>query len=166
MAPKKEDFSLVLKKGIDIVSKIGGIATLEGAKPVLEQRLDKENYDKLSAIRTEEVLIKIANAIVMCDPDSVFINTGSEADKAFIRKLSLEKGEEEALPMKDHTIHYDLKDEQGRIIDRTYYIVNEDEQISSLANRMERSQAMDEIQEIMVSGAPPQARAVGGAGHP
>jgi phosphoenolpyruvate carboxykinase (GTP) len=149
MAPKKEDFSLVLNKGIDIVSKIGGISTLEGAQKVLEEKLDKENYDKLSTLRTEAVLIKIANAILMCDPDTVFINTGSEADKAFIRKRSLEKGEEEALPMKDHTIHYDLKDEQGRIVDRTFYIVNEDEQISSLANRMERDRAMGEIQEIM-----------------
>jgi len=149
MASKKEDFSLVLNKGVDIVSKIGGIATLDGARSVLMEKLDKENYDKLSAIRTEAVLIKIANAIVMCGPDAVFINTGSDADRAFIRNLSLEKGEEEALPMKDHTIHYDLKDEQGRIIDRTYYIVNEDEQISSLANRMERDRAMNEIQEFM-----------------
>jgi phosphoenolpyruvate carboxykinase (GTP) len=149
MAPKKEDFSLVLKKGIDIVSKIGKIATLDAAKEVLTKKLDQENYGKINSIRTEEVLIKIANAILMCDPDSVFINTGSEADKAFIRELSLKKGEEEALPMKDHTIHYDLKDEQGRIIDRTYYIVNEDEQVSSLANKMERDRATNEIQEFM-----------------
>jgi len=150
MASKKEDFSLVLKNGIDIVSKIGGIATLDEAGSVLAEKLDKANYDKLSAIRTEEVLIKIANAILMCEPDAVFINTGSEADREFIRELSLEKGEEDSLPMKDHTIHYDLKDEQGRIIDRTYYIVNEDEQISSLANRMERDRAMNEIREFMV----------------
>ena len=149
MIPKKEDFSLVLNKGIDIVSKIGGIATLDGARSILMEQLDKDNYDKLSTIRTEEVLIKIANAIVMCEPDAVFINTGSEADRTFVRKLSLEKGEEKTLPMKDHTIHYDLKDEQGRIIDRTFYIVNENEQISSLANRMERDRAMNEIQEFM-----------------
>ena len=38
--------------------------------------------------------------------------------------------------MKDHTIHYDLKDEQGRIVDRTFYIVNEGEQASSLGKKM------------------------------
>ncbi len=149
MALNKEDFSLVLKRGTDIVSSIGGIATLNEATTVLGQKLDKDNYAKLSSIRTEEVLIKIANAMIMCDPDTVFINTGSEADRAFIRELSLQKGEEEALPMKDHTIHYDLKDEQGRIIDRTYYIVNEGEQVSSLANKMQRDQATVEIREFM-----------------
>ena len=41
--------------------------------------------------------------------------------------MSLKKGEEKELPMKGHTIHFDLAKEQARIIDRTFYIVNEDE---------------------------------------
>ena len=35
--------------------------------------------------------------------------------------------------MKDHTIHFDLAQEQARIIDRTFYIVNEGEKVSVLA---------------------------------
>ncbi len=149
MASKKEDFSLVLNRGTDIVSELGGIKTLAAAKAIFNKKLEGENLSKIGAIHTEEVLIKIANAIVMCDPDTVFINTGSDADQAFIRSLSLEKGEEDALPMENHTIHYDLKDEQGRIIDRTYYITNEEEQVSSLANKMERNQAMEEVRTHM-----------------
>ena len=38
--------------------------------------------------------MKIANAIAMCRPDSVFINTGSETDRQFIRDLAIERGEE------------------------------------------------------------------------
>ena len=52
--------------------------------------------------------------------------------------------------MKNHTIHYDLKEEQGRIVDRTYYITNEDENVSSLANRMDRPRALEEVREKMV----------------
>ena len=92
------------------------------------------------------MVIKIANAIAMCEPDAVFINTGSEEDKQHIREMALQKGEEAKLPMENHTIHYDLKDEQGRIIDRTFYIANEGEDVSSLANKMDRAESADGYQ--------------------
>jgi phosphoenolpyruvate carboxykinase (GTP) len=85
----------------------------------------------------------------MCEPETVFINTGSESDKAYIREMAVKNGEEAKLPMDGHTIHFDLKDEQGRIIDRTYYISNEEEHISSLANKMDRAKALIDIQDKM-----------------
>ncbi|MFC1515579.1 phosphoenolpyruvate carboxykinase domain-containing protein, partial [Thermodesulfobacteriota bacterium] len=51
------------------------------------------------------------------------------------------------LPMPGHTIHFDLKEEQGRIVDRTYYIANEGEEISSLANKIDRADALTDIRE-------------------
>lgn len=137
------------KKGIDIVAEIGGITTLDNAMRLFEDKLDDKNLTRIKKIEHAEVIIKIANTIAMCKPDDVFINTGSEADKTYIREMALKKGEEEALPMDRHTIHFDLKDEQGRIIDRTFYIANEGENISSLANRMDRAKALIEIREKM-----------------
>jgi phosphoenolpyruvate carboxykinase (GTP) len=87
-------------------------------------------------------LVKIANAIVICKPAcGSIINTGTEADRQFIRDLAVDKGEEKPLAMENHTIHFDLKEEQGRIIDRTYYIADEWEHVSSLANRIDRPTA-------------------------
>ncbi|MFA4916177.1 MAG: phosphoenolpyruvate carboxykinase (GTP) [Syntrophales bacterium] len=137
------------KQGVDIVQAIGGVDSPEAADKIFEKNMDQSQLKKLRKINNVEALLKIANAIVMCEPDTVFINTGSEADRAFIRDLAVKNGEEKPLPMDMHTIHYDLKDEQGRIIDRTFYIANEDEQISSLANKMLRAQALDEIREKM-----------------
>ena len=135
------------KKGIDIVIEIGGIKTYEEAMQLFENRLDDIHLARIKTISHQEVIIKIANAIAMCEPESVFINTGSEEDKQFIRELSLKKGEEETLPMEGHTIHYDLKEEQGRIVDRTYYIANKGEEISSLANKIDRADALIDIRE-------------------
>jgi len=137
------------KKGIDIVVHIGGITTFEAAMRLFEDRLDEENLSRIQKIKNPEVALKIANSIVMCEPETVFINTGSESDKAFIREMALKNGEEAKLPMDGHTIHFDLKDEQGRIIDRTYYISNEEEHISSLANKMDRAKALIDIQDKM-----------------
>lgn len=140
---------LELGKGIDIVAEIGKIATIGEAMALFEKKTDETHFARLKRIENQEVLVKIANAVSMCDPDSVYVNTGSEEDRLFIRKLAIEKGEEKALPCENHTIHFDLKEEQGRIIDRTYYIANQGEKISTLANRMERDGALEEIREKM-----------------
>jgi len=135
------------KQGVDIVVEIGGIKTYEAAVKLFEEKLDPEHLSRIQKIKHPEVVIKIANAIAMCQPDSVYINTGSGADRQYIREWSLQKGEEAKLPMQGHTIHYDLKEEQGRIIDRTFYIANEDEDISSLANKIYRAEALEDVRD-------------------
>jgi phosphoenolpyruvate carboxykinase (GTP) len=131
--------------GIDIAFELGGIGSSEDASKLFEDRLAPEQLERIRRIDNKAALIKIANAIVMCAPDDVFVNTGSAEDKQFIREMALKKGEEEALPMAGHTLHYDLKEEQGRIIDRTYYIANDEENISSLGKRMTRGDALDAV---------------------
>ena len=140
---------LELKKGIDILAEVGGIKTLNEAKALFEVKCDQENLAKLSKITNEEALLKIANAISMTDPDAVFVNTGSDADVQKIREMSLEKGEEKPLAMKDHTIHFDLAQEQARIIDRTFYIVNEGEEVSVLAKKILRDEAYEYVKTHM-----------------
>jgi len=136
-------------EGIDIVKEIGGITTAEAARKLLKERMSADQYARIADFEDPEIILKIANAALMCEPDHIFINTGTEADKQFIRDMALQKGEEEALPMKSHTIHYDLKEEQGRIIDRTYYISNPGESVSSLANRMPRAEAIETVRKGM-----------------
>jgi len=137
------------KKGIDIVTEIGGITTFEAAMQLFENKMDKTNLSKIQTIKHPEVVIKIANAIAMCEPEAVFVNTGSEADRQYIREMALQNGEEAKLPMEGHTIHYDLKEEQGRIVDRTFYIANEDEEVSSLANKVYRTEALKDVRDKM-----------------
>jgi len=136
-------------EGIDIVQEIGRVPDYDAALAVFKRTMDASNFARIQKIENSEISLKIANAIVMCEPDNIFVNTGSEEDRQFIRELALKTGEESSLPMENHTIHFDLKKEQGRIIDRTYYIANEGEHISSLANKMLRAQALDEIRAIM-----------------
>ena len=137
------------KDCIDIATELGGIKTVAAAQQVFSKKMDKENLTRLSKIKNPDILKKIANGIVICDPDSVFIDTGSEADRQFVRELSLQKREESKLPMDGHTIHYDLKEEQGRIIDRTFYIYNEGEQVSSLGLKKDRAEVLEDIRDKM-----------------
>jgi len=136
-------------KGIDIILHIGDIKNINQRDVIFKEKMDQQNLSKISQIKNSEVLFKIANAISMCNPDQVFINTGSEEDISYIRDLAIKKGEESKLLMKDHTIHFDLKEEQGRIVNQTFYIANEDEHVSSLANKKLRNDALIDIKEKM-----------------
>ena len=140
---------MVKAKTYDIAQAIGGIQTPEAADALFRETLSVEHSQRMQRIQTPAVRIKVANAIALCQPDRVFINTGTDADRAFIRQLAIDNGEEKALPISGHTIHHDLKEEQGRIIDRTFYIVNPDEEVSSLANKILRDEALEDVREKM-----------------
>jgi phosphoenolpyruvate carboxykinase (GTP) len=139
----------ITEKDMDIITELGRIDSEEKAKAIFEKYMDREHLGRILKISHPEVLKRIANSIVICNPKAVFVNTGSPADKQFIRTLALEKKEEAPLAMEGHTIHFDLAKEQGRIIDRTYYIANPEDEVSSLANRMNRPTALEQVRSNM-----------------
>ncbi|MFO7987941.1 MAG: phosphoenolpyruvate carboxykinase (GTP) [Desulfotignum sp.] len=134
---------------MDILNELGKIESAEQALAVFKERMDASQFGRISSITHPEVLKRIANAVVICNPDHIFINTGSESDRGFIRNLAIETGEERPLALDNHTIHFDLPGEQGRIVDRTFYIADPEDQVSSLANRMNRPQALEDIRVNM-----------------
>ncbi|MDY0375353.1 MAG: phosphoenolpyruvate carboxykinase (GTP) [Desulfobacterium sp.] len=131
--------------GSDISCELGKVDSIEKIDAVFEQYLDDKHLSRMDRQVNFDVRKKIANAIAICKPKAVFINTGTPEDRTFIRKLALERGEESPLAMANHTIHFDLEKEQGRILDRTFYIADEWEDISSLAQRMDRETALKDI---------------------
>jgi len=140
---------LQLKKGFNILFELGGIKTHSQVHELLGQRLDAENLSKLSRIENDWALLKIANSIAMADPEDVFIYTGSPEDKERIRDLSLKNGDERSLAINGHSIHYDLPEEQARIVDRTFYIVNEGSDVSIMAKKILREEALEYLREHM-----------------
>jgi phosphoenolpyruvate carboxykinase (GTP) len=146
---QEERHMLELRKGTDILSAVGGVKTIAEARALFDATLDAPNRDKLQRIRSEEAALRIANAIAMCGPARVFVVTASKEDVEACRRFSLEAGEEKPLAMKDHTIHFDLPEDQGRMVDQTYYIANEGEDVSVLAKKMARAEAHDYIRQTM-----------------
>ncbi len=138
-----------LNKGDDILKQLGGIQDQKAARQVFAKWLTAPHDERIRAIRHPDVLMQIANAIVICTPKAVYINDGSEAARQFIRDLALSTGEERPLAMPGHTVHFDLKEEQGRIVDRTYYITNPGEQISSLAQETSREESLADLRRKM-----------------
>ncbi len=140
---------LKLKSGADILVEVGGLRSVSEATRFLDANLDPKSRAKLSRITNPDALLRIANSIAMCGPDRVFVVTASAEDVDACRQLSLDTGEECPLSMKDHTLHFDLPEDQGRMVDQTFYIANEDEEVSVLAKKMLRAEALDYIRATM-----------------
>ncbi|MBN2509147.1 MAG: phosphoenolpyruvate carboxykinase (GTP) [Spirochaetales bacterium] len=140
---------LELKKGVDILAEVGGITTIDAAKDLFKEKLAPAELNKILKIKTEDALIKIANAISMCEPDEVFIITDTREDAVEVKRRSLATGEEKALAIKDHTIHFDLPEDQGRLVKQTLYIINEGEKTSSIAKTELRADSLKYIRENM-----------------
>ena len=137
------------KKALIFYQRLAALRPLARPETCSKQQLDSEHCNRLATITNEEALLKVANAIAMCAPDQVYMHTGSEEDCATVRRMSLEKGEEKKLALPGHTIHFDLPEDQGRMVDQTFYIANEDEQVSSLAKKELREQSHAYIRENM-----------------
>jgi phosphoenolpyruvate carboxykinase (GTP) len=140
---------LELRKGADILAEGGGVRTLADAEALFARTLDSAGRAKLQAIHTPDALLRIANAIALCAPSKVFVISGSREDAAECRRMSLDGGEECPLAMEGHTLHFDLPEDQGRMVDQTYYIANEDEEVSVLAKKMLRAEALTYIRDTM-----------------
>jgi phosphoenolpyruvate carboxykinase (GTP) len=140
---------LELRKGIDILSEVGGIRSVEEARKVFAASMDAGTRTKVARVTNPDALLRIANAISMCAPERVFVIDPSEKDAQACRRMSLEAGEECPLAMENHTLHFDLPEDQGRMVDQTFYIANEGEEVSVLAKKMLRAEALGYIRATM-----------------
>ncbi|MGB1697781.1 MAG: phosphoenolpyruvate carboxykinase (GTP) [Thermoplasmatota archaeon] len=133
----------------DILAGIGGISDVNEARALVESKCSEANKAKFATITNPDAVIKIANAIVMMKPDRVWINSGSEADTLYVRQGAKLAGEEFELALPGHTCHYDLPEDQGRLVQQTFYIVDEDEKTSVLAKKQPRKEAHQYIADNM-----------------
>ncbi len=112
-------------------------------------KCDEKNQEKIKKISNPDILAKIAERIELCNPKDVFIHSGNQEDRDYIKMMALEVGEEQPLAMEGHTIHFDPAIEQGRIVKQTYAIEDEGMFTSSLANAIPRAEADELIQNNM-----------------
>lgn len=78
--------------GSDISCELGKIDSIEKIDAIFKQYLDDKHLSRMERQVNFDVRKKIANAIAICKPKEVFINTGTPEDRTFIRKLALERG--------------------------------------------------------------------------
>ncbi len=116
---------------------------------VLKNRLDNENYRKLSAIENTLLHKFVAEYVQLCDPESVSVITDSQEDIDYIRELSIRNGEEQKLAMEGHTIHFDGYNDQARDKDKTRYLLEEGVDLGERLNSIEKTKGLEEMHSLL-----------------
>ncbi len=112
---------------------------------VLETRLSDVNYKKLMYLENPRLHRFIADAIELCNPDSIFIATDSTDDIKYIRQQATETGGETPLAMEGHTVHFDGYYDQARDKENTKYLVSPGDDLGININSIERERGLAEV---------------------
>jgi len=87
----------------------------------------------------------VADAIELCQPESVYVCTDNVADFDYIRKQATKLGEEKPLATKGHTVHFDGYDDQGRDPNATKYLVSPTMKLGERLKTIDKATGLAEV---------------------
>lgn len=112
-------------------------------------KIDKENLDKLKALKNERVNNLVEGYAKKCRPSKITVLTDSREDINYVRELSLKNKEEAPLKMKGHSIHFDGYFDQGRDKENTRVLLPEGKTLCKHIMTREREEGLREIEELL-----------------
>jgi phosphoenolpyruvate carboxykinase (GTP) len=104
--------------------------------------------EKIELLENQELVNFVSHYIELMEPKSVFLVTDSGADYEYVRKKSLEYGEEGELASPNHTYHFDNYYDQARDKENTKVLTVNGEKLPFI-NTMEREAGIREIEGLM-----------------
>lgn len=122
---------------------------MSSIKEILETKLDAGNLEKLMAVGNSYMHAFVADAIELCDPDSVMVCTDSEEDLATIREMALAGGGEDKLAIEGHTYHFDGYNDQARDPARTKYLVTPEMKLGASLSQLDQKEGVEEVRSIL-----------------
>lgn len=117
---------------------------------ILKNKLKEGEFAKIEKIKNEKILKFIVDAILLCNPDDVFICSDTPDEVAYIKNMAIVSREEScALLTPGHTFHFDGYYDQGRDREVTKFLVPEGDRLSPALNQIEREKGLSEIKELL-----------------
>jgi len=115
---------------------------------LLKNKMSPESWNKLAAIKNDEVIAFVGHAAELGEPDSIFVGDDSAEDCASCRKLAITNHEETPLHIAGHTAHFDGYFDQARKKEVTKYLVPEGESLDAKLNQMPRDEGLAEMEQL------------------
>ena len=112
---------------------------------ILRDSLSENDYQKLMGIPNPKLHAFLADAIELCNPDSVFVCTDAPEDIAYIRKRTVEAGEEQSLAIEGHTVHFDGIKDLARDKGNTKYLVPPGIELGRHLNSIPKEEGLAEV---------------------
>ena len=122
---------------------------MENTKEILQRKLSPENFEKLMAIENPLMHDFVADAVELCQPDSVFVCTDAQEDIDNIRQMALNGNGETKLAIEGHTYHFDGFYDQARDPKRTKYLVPPTMQLGESLPQIDKARGVAEVRSIL-----------------
>jgi len=121
----------------------------ENPVELLQRTLSAEDHQRLMALDNPRLHEFVADAIELCEPDSVIVVDDSAQSMARTRDGAVKAREELPLSTGGHTVHFDGMRDQGRDRNATKYLVPKGDTLSKALNQIEREEGLAEVRGIM-----------------
>ncbi len=115
----------------------------------LRAKLGAADYNRLAAISNTRLHRFVADAIALCDPETVVVPDDSSASLAQTRRRAVEAGEETPLAVDGHTVHFDGMQDQGRDREATRYLVPPGDVLSPSLKQIGREEGLAEVNDLL-----------------
>jgi phosphoenolpyruvate carboxykinase (GTP) len=112
---------------------------------ILQKRIAPQHLKRLLALANPKLHAFVADAIELCQPESVYVCTDDAKDFDYIRQQALKLGEEKPLATKGHTYHFDGYDDQGRDPNATKYLVSPTMKLGERLKTIDKTQGLAEV---------------------
>jgi phosphoenolpyruvate carboxykinase (GTP) len=112
---------------------------------ILKDKTDADSFAKLNALDNDKLHAFVADAVTLCQPDSVLVCDDSDEDVATIRRMAIDNREETPLAAEGHTVHFDGPEDQGRDPGVTKYLLPKGVDLGKRLKSMDRDEGLAEI---------------------
>jgi len=117
---------------------------------VLRASADEASFAKLESLDNDKLHAFVADAVQLCQPDSVLVCDDSPEDIALVRQMAIDAREETPLATAGHTVHFDgwvnpQVNDQGRDPKVTKYLLPKGVHLGERLNSIDRDEGLAEI---------------------
>jgi len=115
----------------------------------LRARFVGNSFEKLIKIDNPYLHSFVEKYVRLCNPDRIFVNSGTSEDLKYIREASIKYGEEIKLKVKGHTVHFDGYYDQARDRENTKILLPKGVNYDKHINWIDKEKGLKEIHEIL-----------------
>jgi len=114
---------------------------------VIARVASREQLERISRLPNKRLLLDIAEIVLVAQPASIFVHTGSEDDREYVRRRALASKEEIPSKVPRHTVHFDGPLDLARDKANTRILVGSGERIA-MVNTLERDRGLAEVSQL------------------
>ncbi len=122
---------------------------MSNEKDILRETLGVDAVARLQALGNAALIEFVTDAVSLLEPEGALVCTDDPEDIALVRAMAVESGEERALSMDGHTLHFDGYYDQARDREQTRYLVPPDMDLGEKINALERDQGLAEVRGLL-----------------